>query len=53
MMHDNVPDENNGLDDNNGSDDDNGSGSGAVAVAGATIFPTTSALLVAVASAMN
>ena len=38
-------------DDNNGSDDDNGSSSGAaVAVAGATIF---SALLVAVASAMN
>ena len=43
-------------DDNNGSDDDklNGSGSGAaLAVTGATIFTIISALLVAVASAMN
>ena len=45
-------DDGNGSDDNNGSDDGNGSGSGA-AVAGATIFSTISALLVAVASAMN
>ena len=45
-------DDGNGSDDNNGSDDDNGSGSGAV-VAGVTIFTTISALLVALASAMN
>ena len=43
------PSDGNGSNDNNGSDDDNGSVSGAV-VAGATII---SALLVAVASAMN
>ena len=45
---DQTPDNN-----DNDDDDDNDEGSGATAIAGATIFSTISALLVAVASAMN